>query len=111
MQDDEKDWARESQLMSIVYGNSSMNIAAAGATDGSQGCFFYEDPKRINKLQINVLDRGQLKTYEGCPSSIYECCVPNTPLASRAWVLQERLLAPRTLHFSKTQLFWECNKE
>ena len=31
-----------------------------------------------------------------------------SPLASRAWVLQERLLSPRTLHFSKTELFWEC---
>jgi hypothetical protein len=25
-------------------------------------------------------------------------------------VIQERLLAPRTLHFSSTQVFWECNE-
>jgi len=26
----------------------------------------------------------------------------------RGWALQERILSPRTLHFSKTELFWEC---
>ena len=33
-----------------------------------------------------------------------------SPLSKRAWVLQERLLAPRTLHYTKTQLFWECRE-
>jgi hypothetical protein len=30
------------------------------------------------------------------------------PLQQRAWVFQERILAPRTLHFASDQLFWEC---
>jgi hypothetical protein len=30
------------------------------------------------------------------------------PLNSRAWTLQERLLAPRTLHYGSHQVFWEC---
>ncbi|KAK3321786.1 hypothetical protein B0H66DRAFT_474098, partial [Apodospora peruviana] len=30
------------------------------------------------------------------------------PLGSRAWVVQERLLATRTIHFGKNQLFWVC---
>ena len=34
--------------------------------------------------------------------------IDNTPLASRAWVLQERLLAPRNLQSGFSQLFWEC---
>ena len=33
-----------------------------------------------------------------------------SPLSKRAWVLQERLLSPRTLHYTKTQLFWECRE-
>ena len=33
-----------------------------------------------------------------------------SPLSGRAWVLQERLLSPRTLHYTKTQLFWECRE-
>lgn len=33
-----------------------------------------------------------------------------SPLSRRAWVLQERLLSPRTLHYTNTQLFWECRE-
>ena len=33
-----------------------------------------------------------------------------SPLSRRAWALQERLLSPRTLHYTKMQLFWECRE-
>ena len=29
-------------------------------------------------------------------------------LSSRGWTLQERILAPRILHFGKFQVHWEC---
>jgi hypothetical protein len=32
------------------------------------------------------------------------------PLNSRGWTLQERLLAPRTLHYGSNQMFWECKE-
>ena len=32
----------------------------------------------------------------------------SSPLNPRAWALQERLISPRILHYSRTQLFWEC---
>jgi hypothetical protein len=32
------------------------------------------------------------------------------PLNARAWTLQERLLAPRTLHYGSNQVFWECSE-
>jgi hypothetical protein len=31
-----------------------------------------------------------------------------TPLNRRAWVMQERMLSPRVIHFGKHQLFWRC---
>jgi Heterokaryon incompatibility protein (HET) len=30
------------------------------------------------------------------------------PLNTRAWTLQERILAPRTIHFASDQMFWVC---
>lgn len=30
-----------------------------------------------------------------------------SPLTGRGWAFQERFLAPRTLHFTKTQEYWE----
>ena len=41
---------------------------------------------------------------------LWEHSVELSPLNRRAWVLQERLLSPRTLHYTKTQLFWECRE-
>jgi hypothetical protein len=32
-----------------------------------------------------------------------------SPLSRRGWVLQERAKAPRTLHFGKSQIYWECD--
>ena len=34
--------------------------------------------------------------------------IEDCPLMKRAWVLQERFLAPRTLHFGARQLIFEC---
>ncbi|KAI4960897.1 hypothetical protein J4E86_002523 [Alternaria arbusti] len=31
-----------------------------------------------------------------------------SPLNKRAWVLQERLLSRRVVHFEKNEIFWEC---
>lgn len=33
-----------------------------------------------------------------------------TLLCRRAWVVQERVLAPRVVHFADRQLFWECEE-
>ncbi|CZR67321.1 uncharacterized protein PAC_17220 [Phialocephala subalpina] len=110
IQDDEEDWRQESALMGMVYGNSYLNIAAAGASDGSQGCFFQDNPMRINKVRVRITAADKNTFYDCVPASIYRHCIGTTPLSSRAWALQERLLAPRTLHFSRGQLFWECNE-
>jgi hypothetical protein len=32
------------------------------------------------------------------------------PLTERAWAYQERALSPRILHFTQSQLFWECRR-
>lgn len=33
---------------------------------------------------------------------------PHSQLATRGWVFQERVLAPRTLHFGAAEMGWEC---
>ena len=34
--------------------------------------------------------------------------VPESHLAKRAWIFQERLLAPRMINFTGDQILWEC---
>lgn len=32
------------------------------------------------------------------------------PLSERGWTLQERLLSPRTVHYGRCQMYWECQE-
>ncbi|RDW73542.1 hypothetical protein BP6252_07449 [Coleophoma cylindrospora] len=91
--------------MSQVYGNSSLNIAATCAKDGSMGLFFDRDPSNMKNEYIITPEK---KIFEFAATGFYERCIADAPLSSRAWTFQERYLAPRTMHFSGEQIFWEC---
>lgn len=108
LQDDYDDWAQESSLMSSVYGDSSINIAASGASDASVGCFFARDWSWRCQVQANT---GKEEVLYDCAPATIESSLRDAPLAARAWALQERVLPHRTLHFTATQVFWECNKK
>lgn len=43
-------------------------------------------------------------------ASHWDNLVNRAPVNTRAWVLQERLLAPRVLHFCKGSIAWECGR-
>jgi hypothetical protein len=103
VQDDPADWKRESSLMSAVYGGSALNIAATGARDGSNGCFFHRP--RQWRCQVSDDSDGVTRSYEAFSKHPLE----EMPLLRRGWALQERLLPARTLHFAKTQAVWECH--
>ena len=46
----------------------------------------------------------------GChDNSLWAREISDSPLLRRAWVVQERLLAPRVVHFGARQIVWECN--
>jgi len=124
IQDDPDDWNREALQMAVVYGRSSINISASKATDGSMGLFASRNPKSVEVLQI-CLDWMKWDTFpealdplgDICKGTLYDCaplfmhkkCISESPLGKRAWVLQERILSCRSLHFS-SQLFWECKE-
>lgn len=136
IQDSDQDWELESVRMSRVYGNSALNIAASRASDGSMGLFSKRLPVEIETLrlllpqnsvseaQITAATSSELEEIAKSTANIkiyydisrqfqYEECIIKTPLGKRAWAMQERFLAPRTLFFS-TQLGWVCqskNKE
>ncbi|KAH8800212.1 heterokaryon incompatibility protein-domain-containing protein [Xylogone sp. PMI_703] len=109
IQDDPDDWLRESSLMSHVYGGSSLNIAATGAPDGNSGCFF--ERSYPYKCRVQIKTGEQISHYDCVPKGMYQLHLSSMPLLSRGWALQERVLPPRTLHFTSTQLFWECHQK
>jgi hypothetical protein len=106
IQDDPTDWSKESALMGSVYGGSTINIAASGARDGTVGCFFDRNPSW--RCQIQTVFDGSKQLYDCVSADMYYNDLGSMPIHRRGWTLQERLLASRTLHFTSTQVFWEC---
>ena len=54
--DEMKDWVHEASLMQQVYSNSTINISALGATDGSKGLFLEQN----SSLKIPCLVKPQI---------------------------------------------------
>ncbi len=115
MQDSEDDWVREADMMSKVYRYAFINIAATGAREGAQGCFWERDPRAVRPTQFSVqwsnCQSDEVRRYHVVPDPhLWARKLFNQPLNQRGWVLQERILSPRVLHFGSEQLFWECRE-
>lgn len=112
-QDSEEDWLAEASEMHNVYASSIICISALGAEDDDGGLFFSRDPLavRIPVVNIPIGESNKPVPHAGEMAMAY---IRNTDsqsavLSKRGWVLQERILAPRVLHFGKSQVLWECN--
>lgn len=114
IQNSSDDWQQEATLMSEVYQHAICNIAATHASDSSKGLFtdgFEPQPcmiqlARKTSLQSHLKNVGMkakssLDTVHFQDSNIWLNSVEKSPLLKRGWVLQERLLARRVLHFAK----------
>lgn len=88
--------------MSSIYGNSTVNLAASAGVDGMFSCL--ADRKISWRCEVNIRD----SLYD-CVPLTYNRFVDESPLTSRGWVMQERILAHRTLHFTVREIFWECD--
>lgn len=108
IQDSIEDWQEQSGLMARIYSNSHCNIGAAHASDSRQGCFTERNPTLVSPLKLQ-LHWGPCKGFYYCVRAYFwRMNVLECPLNRRAWVCQERLLAPRKLFFGSTQIYWEC---
>ncbi|TGO64931.1 hypothetical protein BOTNAR_0083g00140 [Botryotinia narcissicola] len=133
VQDSLDDWKHESVLMASTYSNCYVNIAATGAADSSKGCLAPRNPLHRSiplfakgLLQPETEDKSifvrhslnGLHQFFSTPTILRHETTGSrgkekqeAPLLSRAWVFQERYLAPRTLHFCSSELVMECRKE
>ena len=99
IQDSEDDWIREASLMCLVYSNFWISFAATSSVDGSGGLFHSGNTLLSQPCVVEATWTGhQPGIYLCIDSSAWERRVQNGPLNTRAWVLQERLLALRTIY-------------
>ncbi|KAH8891711.1 hypothetical protein GQ53DRAFT_865668 [Thozetella sp. PMI_491] len=95
--------------MAYVYGRSHINLAATTSADADSGLFSERDPILINGCR-GIFLRNEAKEYILTSKSDWHDQAERGLLHVRGWVFQERLLAPQTLHFTSSQLFWECRE-
>ncbi|KAK5988256.1 hypothetical protein PT974_12397 [Cladobotryum mycophilum] len=118
MQDSPSDWRSESEIMGEIYAHSTCTVAALTARSSSEGCF--SGRRATQEKQERSVARNPL-AFRLCnlPHGLHAECSQrlqpalqidrkSLPLQTRAWVVQERLLAPRTLYYGAWGLAWEC---
>ncbi|KAK8104633.1 uncharacterized protein PG998_011666 [Apiospora kogelbergensis] len=110
VQNDKDDWRQEADLMQSVYSGSYVNIAAASSRDAYGGCLGLRTPYFSGGVRVNVRTNNSQEGKQFLRNNIYEISVLMTHLMTRGWVIQEKVLAPRTLSFGDRGVFWECRQ-
>ena len=110
MQDSEDDWAAVANSMADVYKNAVINISATNPGSLRNGFL-------VNRSFDARPFTAEVFSAESCPRrSLIELMygdywggiVSSVPINQRGWVMQERLLSPRTLYFTPKETAWEC---
>jgi len=120
VQDDPMDWARESGNMASIYEGAHIVLAASDARDGYDG---FLTPRSVAPPPKSIYQGSNVdgETYivrarEGDHHRWYGDLLPrrsqipsdSSPLSTRGWAFQERLLATRYVQFRAQELIWEC---
>ncbi|KAF7532591.1 hypothetical protein G7054_g7797 [Neopestalotiopsis clavispora] len=120
IQQDQQDWNEQAILMRKVYTHADCNIAASWARGSDEGCFITSDAALKHPTLVDLgFQFKSCSVYQFSPMRSTNrvspdlCFIDNdltrAPLNSRAWVIQERYMAPRQLSFTASQVYWECS--
>jgi hypothetical protein len=86
---------------------SAYCIIAATSTVGPKTGFL---ARNEGTDYIHVENTSGRRFYACTDMDDFENDVEGSQLNTRAWVMQERVLAQRTIHFSNNQAYWECGE-
>ena len=109
VQDDPAEWSREAPRMAEIYTNSYVTLAATASGSDNGGLERPINPCHAQNLAFTFVDNsGETRDVTVKKRDNFQRYVVLTPLNRRGWVLQERSLSPRLIHFATDQIYWEC---
>lgn len=103
---------KELSSMARIFSEATCNLAATSSRNDATGLFYTRNIAALQPAVVELeeglgVDRG---VYKVLRSTVWADLVGSSPLVKRAWVFQERCLAKRTIHFSRTELLFECQQ-
>ncbi|CAH0036921.1 unnamed protein product [Clonostachys rhizophaga] len=105
VQMDSDDWKREAVRMEQMYSNASCVLAASSSNSSIEG---FLKNSREKRPYVSVKSPRRKIVYVCKDKDDFHTDVERSILNSRGWVLQERALARRIIHFTKNQAYFEC---
>ncbi|KAI1331602.1 heterokaryon incompatibility protein [Xylariaceae sp. FL0255] len=107
--DDGTDLHHELIQMDKIYSNSHCNISATtDTTDDNHSLFRSRNPRALRQDIVTLASQDQNLRFIVTDRDFWGRELSESLINTRAWVLQERLLSPRILHFGTYEIFWEC---
>jgi hypothetical protein len=100
------DWKKESKRMEMVFSSAYCTLAASSAKSSNEG--FLERQSSGQPLQVETENGNRLYISKEVDNFLRD--VEKAPLNGRGWVLQERILSRRTIHFCAKQTYFECGE-
>ncbi|KAF2115607.1 hypothetical protein BDV96DRAFT_458302, partial [Lophiotrema nucula] len=115
-QDSMDDKSKEISTMQDVYTHALCNIAATSAPNSTVGLSFSRNSRANLPFWVATGEFVKFGSDEFVksnqlvfpPGSCWSDAIESGPLNQRAWVMQENLLSSRVLHFTQSQVLWEC---
>ena len=107
IQDSSDDWLNEASSMNEVYQNAHFTISATPSRLLPDGLVSvrYTDHGSCLYHDVRFTYRGQAtQAARIINKPLWSSLIVDAPLSRRGWVLQERLLSRRVLHFTNSQL-------
>jgi hypothetical protein len=99
-----EDWAEHVKIMGRVYAESDVCVSTAAAAGATQSCLRERDVRLIEPAVVNLYSEPHILVAFDHPTRGFR----DTPIASRAWCFQERLLPKRILTYGQQGIRWEC---
>ncbi|KAH7322474.1 heterokaryon incompatibility protein-domain-containing protein [Stachybotrys elegans] len=113
IQDDPEDWEREAIQMARIYENGYCRLAVTASRNPTEP-FWPPEPivpsVKVANLKSEDYDGRVWEQYVTLQNS-YSRDVEGALLNRRGWVLQERLLSPRSIHFTRNHVYYEDEQD
>jgi hypothetical protein len=123
IQDDRKDWEKESATMGLIYERAHLTIAGSHACDSRFGCFykrvypttltqalrlpFFVPAMTGTGAMISMQEAGSFSVNIAWSEYSHWDLIGST-LGNRGWITQEWILSRRMVHYLEEGMVWTC---